>query len=62
MTHSLCPVEEASVILVQERTKSTPVKVIRVKLEKAELRNYIVGKLSQYADLHDFIYVRQFVF
>ena len=62
MTHSLCPVSEATVFLVQERTKCAPVKVVKVRLQKADLGNYIVKKLSQYSDHNDDISVNIFFF
>ena len=62
MTHSLCPLTEATVILVEERKKCQPVKVMKIALPKEDIRNYIVGKLSQYADHNDVISVSKFTF
>ena len=56
----MCPVSEATVFLVQERTKCAPVKVVKVRLQKADLGNYIVKKLSQYSDHNDDISVNLF--
>lgn len=55
MTHSLCPLTEATVILVEESKKSHPVKVMKITLPKEDISNYIVGKLSQHADHNDVI-------
>ncbi|KAL5264363.1 hypothetical protein ACHWQZ_G005456 [Mnemiopsis leidyi] len=60
ITHSVCAANEATVFLVEERTKCAQAKVVKVRLQKADLGNYIVNKLSQFSDHNDDISIVEY--